>query len=361
MKKLSANRIFIGGECGGVAFSKSGDEMPCLHPFKVAVNFFDRRQLPSTIFRTRPGHNENNFRMFGDVEARITNIINVILRFWRKVSSPSFCAMLAQSRPQILPCSCRMKEIPADRFLTGGENRANHCQNPGAGFVASVASGSRRIFCKVCRGHPSCSARVLAVPKIISIRPAARESEKLTLKVFGEFHFDQGLIFAVVGFGPNGAIKGFDADGETSRWFSWRSSAASFWLIAFATAKIKVFVKVVWRISSDKSCAQSAQDDFKTLITLLRMVNLIAHKYRPEARGRFTGHQPQTYFAAVKAGFRRCEIRGRNGRKLPNAFCVLDTSLPVCLRAGSQLGGRINGPDEKALCSNMETSHLKNR
>jgi hypothetical protein len=217
-----------------------------------------------------------------------------------------------------------MEKLPANLFLTGGENRANHCQNPGAGFVAS---GARQI--------PS--------------------------KVFGEFHFDQGLIGKVVGLRQNGMLKCFGADGETRRWFSRRFSAASFWLIASATAKIKAFINIVWRFSRDKSCAQSAQADFKTLITLLRMVNLIAHKYRPDARGRFTGQPPLTYFAAVKAGFRRCKIRGRNGRKLPNAFCVLDTSLPVCLRAGFQLGGRINGPDEKALCSKMETSHLKNR
>jgi len=81
MEKSSVNRIDTGNEYGGAAFSKSGDEMPCLHPFEVAANFFH------------------------------------------------FVQWVAQGRSKILPCWCRMKQLSANRFSTGGANWVNYCQN----------------------------------------------------------------------------------------------------------------------------------------------------------------------------------------------------------------------------------------
>ena len=357
-----------------MAFSKSRDEITCPHPFKDAVNYFH------------------------------------------------FVQWLAQGRSKILPCWCRMEKLSASCILSCGANRANHCPNSGTRFVASVASGSRQISCKVCRGRPPHSARVLAMPKIISIRAARRGPEKSVLKVFGEFHLDQGLIFEAVGSWQNGEIKCFDADGETGRWFSRQFSATSVWLKASATAKTKAFSNVIGESSHGKSCALNAQCDFRTLIALLRMFNVIAHKCRPDARKRFTGHLPQNYFAAGEmtvANFRPCEIRWRRfccqgglpavsrtvavkwnqqpekcfgrrlarrlhrltpqfndfpglnrflfltnssshcGRKSKKAFCDVGTPVPVCLRVGFRFGGRINGRDEKTLCSKMEQSLLK--
>jgi hypothetical protein len=70
----------------------------------IGQSHFYRWQLPATVFRPRPDPNENNFRMSSDVKARITNKNKVLLRFWQKVPSPSFCAKLAQGRSQVLPC-----------------------------------------------------------------------------------------------------------------------------------------------------------------------------------------------------------------------------------------------------------------
>jgi hypothetical protein len=376
MKKLSANRILTGGERGGVVLSNSGDEIPCLHPFKVAANFFH------------------------------------------------FVQWLAQGRSRILPCWCRMKKLSANGFLTGGENRANHCPNSETRFVVSVALGSQQISCKVCRGRPPFPARVPAMPKIISIRPALRKSETPALKVFCEFHLDQGLIFEAAGFRQNGEMKCFDADGETGRWFSRQFSATSVWLKASATAKTKAFSNVIWKSSHGKSCALNAQCDFRTLIALLRMFNVIAHKYRPDARKRFSGHQPQNHFAAREmtvADFRSCETRGRRfccqgglppvsravavrsdrqpeqcfgrrlarllhrltpqfndfpglnrfrflmnsigycGRKSKKTFCDVGTPVPVCLRVGFRFGGRINEPERKNTLFQNGTKPFENQ
>jgi len=376
MKKSSANRILTGSECGGVAFSKSGDKIPCPHPLKVAANYFH------------------------------------------------FVQWLAQGRSKILPCWCRMEKLSANRLLTGGANRANHCPNSGAGFVASVASGSRQISCKVCRRHPPFPARVLAMPKIISIRAARRGPEKSVLKVFGEFHLDQGLIFEAAGFRQNGAMKCFDTDGETGRWFSRQFSTTSVWPKASATAKIKAFSRVVWKSSHGKSCALNAQGDLKILIALLRMLNVIAHKYRPDARKCFTGHQPQNHFAAgemAMVDFRQGEIRGRRfccqgglppvfravavksnrqpekcfgrllarrlhrltpqfndfpglnrflflmnssghcGRKSKKATRDFGTPVPVCLRVGFRFDGRINEPERNNTLFQNGTKPFENQ
>jgi hypothetical protein len=371
MKRLSANRILTGSECGGVAFSKSGDEITCPHPFKVAANFFH------------------------------------------------FVQWLAQGRSKILPCWCRMEKLSASCLLSCGGNQANHCQNPGAGFVPSEASGSRQISCKVCRGRPPHSARVPAMPKIISVRPALRKSETPALKVFWEFHLDQGLIFEAVGFRQNGEMKCFDTDW----WFSRQFSATSAWLKASATAKIKAFSNVIGKSSHGKSCALNAQCDLKILIALLRMFNVIEHKYRPDARKRFSGHQPQNHFAAREmtvADFRQGEIRGRRfccqgglppvfravavrsnrqpeklfGRcpaKLPHrnttmpdcprlnklsfpldsaghyerksqkAFCDVGTPVPACLRVGFRFGGRINEPERNNTLFQNGTKPFENQ
>lgn len=375
MKKLSANRILTGGERGGVVLSNSGDEIPCLHPFKVAANFFH------------------------------------------------FVQWLAQGRSRILPCWCRMKKLSANGFLTGGENRANHCPNSETRFVVSVALGSQQISCKVCRGRPPFPARVPAMPKIISIRPALRKSETPALKVFCEFHLDQGLIFEAAGFRQNGEMKCFDTDGETGRWFSRQFSATSAWLKASATAKTKAFSNDIGKSSHGKSCAPNAQRDFRTLIALLRMFNVIEHKYRPNARERFTGQPPRNYFVAGEmavADFRPCEIRGRRfccagglppifravavksnrqpgklfGRcpaKLPHrnttmpdcprlnklsfpvdsaghyewkskkAFCDVGTPVPVCLRVGFQFGNRINEPERNNTLFQNGTKPFENQ
>jgi hypothetical protein len=47
------------------------------------------------------------------------------------------------------------------------------------------------------------------------------------------------------------------------------------------------------------------------------------------------------------------------GREFQTAFCVPDTSLPVCLRAGFPLGGRIEGQNKKTLCFILKLSLLK--
>ena len=57
--------------------------------------------------------------------------------------------------------------------------------------------------------------------KTISSQVATGESENIPFRAAKVFHFDQGLIFAVVGFGPNGVYrKCFDADGvpRPGRW-----------------------------------------------------------------------------------------------------------------------------------------------
>jgi hypothetical protein len=225
------------------------------------------------------------------------------------------------------------------------------------------------------------------------------------------------LIFEAVGFRQNGAMKCFDADGETGRCFSRHFSATPIWLKASATLKIKAFSNVIGKNSHGKSCALNTQDDLNILIALLLMFNVIAHKYRPNARKRFTGRQPQNRFAAGEmavADFRSCETRrrrnglplvnltvavrsnrqpgklfGRCPAKLPHrnttmpdcprlnklsfpvdsaghyerepkkAFCDVGTPVPVCVRVGFQFDGRINGRDEKTLCSNVEQSVLK--
>ncbi|MGA2248547.1 MAG: hypothetical protein ABSH48_26580 [Verrucomicrobiota bacterium] len=50
---------------------------------------------------------------------------------------------------------------------------------------------------------------------------------------------------------------------------------------------------------------------------------------------------------------------GRCGREFQTAFCVPDTSLPVCLRAEFPFGGRIDGQNKKSLCNKMKQSLLK--
>jgi hypothetical protein len=50
---------------------------------------------------------------------------------------------------------------------------------------------------------------------------------------------------------------------------------------------------------------------------------------------------------------------GPCGREFQTAFCVPDTSLPVCLRAGFPLGGRIEGQNKKTLCFILKLSLLK--
>ena len=86
MKQLSANCILTGSECRGVAFSKSGDEISCLHPIRVAANFFQRRQLPPLVFC----QDEKNFRMSGGVKIEIANNINVFPWFFQKISTFHF-------------------------------------------------------------------------------------------------------------------------------------------------------------------------------------------------------------------------------------------------------------------------------
>ena len=313
-----------------------------------------------------------------------------------------------------------MEKLSASCFLSCGGNRANHCPNSGTRFVAFVASGSRQISCKVCRGRPPHSARVPAMLKIISVRPALRKSETPAHKVFWEFHLDQGLIFEAVGFRQNGEMKCFDTDGETGRWFSRQFSATSAWLKASATLKTKAFSNVNEKSSHGKSCALNAQCDLKILIALLRMFNVIAHKYRPDARKRFTGHQQQNHFAAREmtvADFRPCEIRGRRnglplvnltvavrsnrqpekcfgrrlarrshrltpqfndfpglnrflflmnssghcGRKSKKAFCDVGTPVPACLRVGFRFGGRINEPEQNNTLFQNGTKPFENQ
>jgi hypothetical protein len=235
METSSANRFLTRSESGDAAFSQSGDEILCLHPIRVAANFFQRRQLPSAVFC----QDKDNFRMSSGEKIEVANNTNMFPWFFQNISTFHFVQWLAQSRSTILPCWCRMKDLSVNRFLIGGENQENHRQNPGAGFVPSVASGSRRISCEVCRGRPPFPAKIPAMPKIISVRPALRESEASALKVFGEFHFDQGLIFKVVGFRQNGEMKCFDIDGETGRWFSRQVSATSVWPKAVRNSEFK--------------------------------------------------------------------------------------------------------------------------
>ncbi len=87
------------------------------------------------------------------------------------------CSFFELSRQNFPPCWCRMEKLSANRCLSGGENRANRCQNPGMGFVASVASESRQISCKACKGRPPFPVRVPATMKIISVRLATRETK----------------------------------------------------------------------------------------------------------------------------------------------------------------------------------------
>jgi hypothetical protein len=323
MEKISANRFLSRSECGGVAFSQSGNEIPRPHTFKVVGNFFHRRQFSSTVFHPRPGHAENNFTLPGDVKIRIANNINVFLRFFTKISAVHFVQWVAQSLPQILPCWLRMRNFSVNSDLSGGECGSRHFANPGMKFnarqlklAANVIGGNLR---------PPFFASVPAMTKKVSGHAATRASESIFHHASKSFHFDQGLIFEAVGFGQNEAMKCFDADGETGRWISRPFSAASVWLIASATAKTKALINFIWKISPDKSCAQSALDDLKSLIALLRMLNAVAHKYRPDARKRFGGHQPQNHFAVGKMAvvdFRRDEIRGRRGGLPPVCLAV---------------------------------------
>jgi hypothetical protein len=61
-----------------------------------------------------------------------------------------------------------------------------------------------------------------------------------------------------------------------------------------------------------------------------------AHKHLVDARIVFDG-SPLLNRSFFSVGF-----TGHCGRKSQNAFCVPDTSLPVCLRVGFQFGGWIN-------------------
>jgi hypothetical protein len=285
------------------------------------------------------------------------------------ISRRSFCAMIAQSPPYFQPCCCRMEKLSAkcilcisyklarkvsgklsdvnvaasgscsrrhrwtlaesggvNYFSPGINNRDNHCQNPGAKFAASVASGSRRIFCTGCNFVPPFSASVAAMTKIISNRPAMWKSEILALHVFETFHFDQGLVFEAVG-----AAK------EKTSW--------------------------------GKSCAENALDDFNALIALLRMSNAVAHKNLADAGKCFNGHRMKTHCFAVggmtaaRAGCCHLVLIPPPIAALkPNkAFCFKMKRRPVSFQIKSQIDGRITGQNEKKDCSPYEQGILKNR
>jgi hypothetical protein len=87
------------------------------------------------------------------------------------------CSIFEPGGRNFPPCWCRMKIIGQSWFERRQKNRANHCQNPRMGFVASVALEARQISCKACKGRPPFPVRVPATMKIISVRLATRETK----------------------------------------------------------------------------------------------------------------------------------------------------------------------------------------
>jgi len=103
------------------------------------------------------------------------------------------------------------------------------------------------------------------------------------------------------------------------------------------------------------------------------------HDYLADAQKHFNGHPLENYFVAAKmaeADFSQGEIPGLNffsqlsfpvaltghkGRKFPDAFCVCETPLPVCLRAGFQFGGRINDRTGKDTLFQNGTKPFENQ
>jgi hypothetical protein len=83
------------------------------------------------------------------------------------------------------------------------------------------------------------------------------------------------------------------------------------------------------------------------------MFTAIAHKNLADAGIVFDGRRLRNSspFPVASIGHRR--------RKFPNAFCVPDTPLPVCLRVRLQFDGRINVRDKKTLCFILKRGLLK--
>jgi hypothetical protein len=82
-------------------------------------------------------------------------------------------------------------------------------------------------------------------------------------------------------------------------------------------------------------------------------------KARPVARSEELKHSVSTVAVHKNLADARIIFGGQCGRKFQNAFCFIMKHLPVCLRAGFQVGGRINGSNKKTLCSINELCLLK--
>ncbi|MGO8766660.1 MAG: hypothetical protein ACLQSR_16170 [Limisphaerales bacterium] len=78
-----------------------------------------------------------------------------------------------------------------------------------------------------------------------------------------------------------------------------------------------------------------------------------AHKHLVDARIISGRRPPRNRSQIPLASIGHC------GRKFTTAFCFILQHLPVCLQAGFQLDGRIDGLKKKTLCSKNELCLLK--